>query len=167
MRKIFKRVFIILLLIFLFYSLSIIGHISKLFYFDGHCNEYLTYNGVELFSSEKIISNIENQRLLSDLTPFEWDKLYVMLPYSSDFEIMRRIGFHPKVLGRTCIYTMDDRTLLLFLKEDTLVAHGDVTMHWGQFAYYDTKHQKPFEYYSADICIEKREGVPYVDNCHH
>ncbi|MEA1917420.1 MAG: hypothetical protein U9N42_07810 [Campylobacterota bacterium] len=167
MRKTFNIIFIVLMLFFLFYSLSIIGNLSKLFYSKGTCNEYLTYNGIELFSSEKMESSIKNQQLLSDLTPFEWDKLYVILPYSSDFDIMKHIGFRPKVLGTTCIYTHDDRTLFLFLKNDTLIAYGDVPIAWTQIAHYNSKHQMQFEYYSTEICIEKKEGVPYVDNCNH
>lgn len=136
MRKVLNIIISIAIFIFISWSLNFMGNIAHLFYSDDSCkqstNNRLLSSLPEILQQDKLNNTTIH---LKDITPFQWDRFYIMQPYTTDFQLISLFGFEPKLLGCTNIYFKDDRNLLIFQKDDELVAYADVTnnISWGYF----------------------------------
>ncbi len=85
----------------------------------------LSYGNEELFSPkriEELVGN-NNQVAFNTMTPFDWDTLYVVLPYISNLKMIMLFGFHPKMLGTTSVYLNDNQNLLVFMKDGKIIVY--------------------------------------------
>ena len=132
-----KTIYIVLgSLIFswLFLYTNGIGHICRIFY----AGKSFALEGIEkewpktLAEDIQFVAKDSHRFQLKNITPFAWNKLYIIPPYTTDRQIMSIFGFNPKLLGCTAIYTRDDINLLVFKKNDELIAFGDFsrTIKW-------------------------------------
>ena len=65
---------------------------------------------------------------LSTIAPFDWDRVYVFGPYSTAKEIQEAIGLKWWD-SRISIEIMDDVNLLVFVKDQQVVAWSEVSRH--------------------------------------
>ena len=125
-----KKINIIIgLIIFIFFawSLSLTGNVASFFYSENSCKQLGNNKWLSLFP--QVIKAIDSNRKivsLEKITPFDWDKFYLIHPYTSDTSLIELFGFKPSLLGCTKIYFKDDRNLIVFQKGKSLVAYGDV-----------------------------------------
>ena len=170
MRRAFNIIFGVLVFVFLVYSSNIIGGTARLFYANDKQNGImLSYGDEELFSPKRIeeLVGSSSQIPFNTMTPFDWDTLYVVLPYTSDLKMIKLFGFQPKMLGTTSIYLNDNQNLLVFMKDDKIVVYGEVSNKYLQFQHYDAKNKRWIDKYPSDICIQNSEGELYAGYCKH
>lgn len=67
------------------------------------------------------------------ITHFEWDTLYIFIPYTSTSEIDKRLGFHWKDAGKTSIQNDEISNLLVFTKGRGVIAFFDYPRDKGDF----------------------------------
>lgn len=70
---------------------------------------------------------------MRDLTPFEWDRLYVIQPYASPEEINRVLGFEWAGAKSSNIDMFDTIRLLVFVKDAEVVASVEYQVWHGFF----------------------------------
>jgi hypothetical protein len=72
--------------------------------------------------------------LLDELTEFEWDRVFVFLPFASDSEVRQSLGFNWEGLGRTGISTRDDIVLLVFVSKRHVARFVKFPRRLGDFS---------------------------------
>lgn len=71
---------------------------------------------------ETVKKGIGTVFLMRDITPFEWDRMYVFQPYTTSAEINRRLGFEWSGAKSSGIEMFDSIKLLVFVKDKEVVA---------------------------------------------
>ncbi len=74
-------------------------------------------------SEENVLVN------LADHTPFKWDTLYVVKPYSLKIDIVKKIGLNGKVLACSKSGFYDEWTQLVFVFKGEVVNFFDIPTH--------------------------------------
>ncbi|MBA3323028.1 MAG: hypothetical protein H0T45_16515 [Pyrinomonadaceae bacterium] len=69
---------------------------------------------------------------MSDLAPFEWERMYVIQPYTAPENINRKLGFEWARASISGIQNTDTIRLLLFVKEKEVVAEVEYKV-WNGF----------------------------------
>ena len=69
---------------------------------------------------------------MRDLTPFEWERMYVIQPYTPPERINQKLGFEWAGANRSPIQSFDTIRLLLFVKAKKVVAEVEYKV-WNGF----------------------------------
>ena len=69
---------------------------------------------------------------MRDLTPFEWERIYIIQPYTPPETINKKLGLEWAGANRSTIQSFDTIRLLLFVKGKEVVAEVDYKI-WNGF----------------------------------
>lgn len=87
----------------------------------------------DIQSHMSMVSDDSDSKIsITELTDFEWDKAYLFEPYISEEEMEQEIGVNFK--DQSNIYTRDDISLLLFLKNGEVVHYAELKRWEADFS---------------------------------
>ena len=89
---------------------------------------------------------------MRELTPFEWDRMYIIQPYTQPEAINRKLGFEWAGAKTSPIQMFDTIILLVFVKGKEVVA--DVKYHVGD-GYFRAAGKNEFSVEEARFVVEQ------------
>ena len=150
----YRKIIIIfsLVLIFIAYIFSIKGYIS------------IKINNNKL---KEAIHNIEEENiLLNNIVPFEWEEIYTFDPYTPKEEIEKIIGFKSKYINETL---SEDMLNLVFIKNKKIVANVygyvedlgySINLYDGKSSYNKIKFKE-----NINFNVEKNNNIININRC--
>lgn len=83
----------------------------------------------------RVLKSDANQISMSDVTPFEWDELFIFPPYSSEEMVNEALGFAWQEYDKSGIEYNDGHALLVFIRDDKTAAWCMNPRNNGDFAH--------------------------------
>lgn len=83
-----------------------------------------------------IVTSVKNNPREIDfnkVTNFKWDKMYIFVPYTTDEEITKQLGFKWKYSHKTNIRSLDNINLLVFVKDERVIQYLELSREYGDF----------------------------------
>lgn len=88
-----------------------------------------------------VSDNSASETNMKDLINFEWDKAFLIKPYTSEAEIEKQIGVNFK--DESNIGSRDDIYLLIFLNDDKVVQYAELTRQQCDFSLKEEEYLTP------------------------
>ena len=107
--------------------------ISLLVLLIGCSNSNAQHNKELEESIDSIVQDETKSEIkIETLTTFEWDKVFLFSPYSTQSDIEKQLGTDFK--NSSNIETRDDIYLLVFLNDDKVVEYAEIQRHGSDFS---------------------------------